>query len=169
MVEFKLVPNSLEVIIGKSRIDQLDEIPFIEIQYNIDKPMHRFTKRTVDIAVALFLLILCAPFVSLGRLLFRSQPSAFSSAVLAMPKVLRGSMSVIGRPAGDAASRASFTQNGIYLGKPGVTGIVQIHADRSMTAEEREQYELYYAKNQSLMLDFEIIVKAVANSIRRTV
>jgi lipopolysaccharide/colanic/teichoic acid biosynthesis glycosyltransferase len=38
-----------------------------------------------------------------------------------------------------------------------------------MTDEEREQYELYYAKNQSLMLDFEIIVKAVVNSIRHSV
>jgi O-antigen biosynthesis protein len=150
MVEFKLVPNSLEVIIGKSRIDQLDEIPFIEIQYNIDRPMHRITKRAVDILVSLFLLISCAPFVSLIRL-------------------LGGSMSLIGRPLSSAASRASFSQNGIYLGKPGITGIVQIHSDRAMTDEEREQYELYYAKNQSQMLDFEIIVKAVVNSIRRSV
>ena len=169
MVEFKLVPNSLEVIIGKSRIDQLDEIPFIEIQYNIDRPLHRITKRAVDIFVSLFLLISCAPFVSFSRLLFRSQPSAFSSAVLAMPKVLRGSMSLIGRPSGSHASRASSAHNGIYLGKPGITGIVQIHSDRSMTDEEREQYELYYAKNQSLMLDFEIVVKAVVNSIRHSV
>ena len=169
MVEFKLVPNSLEVIIGKSRIDQLDEIPFIEIQYNIDRPMHRITKRAVDIAVSLFLLISCAPFVSFSRLLFRSQPSAFSSAVLAMPKVLSGSMSLIGRPPGSTDSPASSTHIGIYLGKPGITGIVQIHSDRSISDEEREQYELYYAKNQSLMLDFEIVIKAIVNSIRRGV
>jgi len=146
MVEFKLVPNSLEVIIGKSRIDQLDEIPFIEIQYNIDRPMHRITKRAADILVSLFLLISCAPFVSFSRLLFRTQPSAFSSAVMRCESAA-GSMSLIGRPLSSAASRASFTHNGIYLGKPGVTGIVQIHSDRSITDEEREQYELYYAKN----------------------
>ncbi len=168
MVEFKLVPNSLEVIIGKSRIDQLGEIPFIEIQYNIDRPMHRIMKRAADIVVSLFLLILCAPFVSFSRLLLRTQPSAFSSAVMAMPKVLRGSMSLIGRPPAGPASRASVTHNGIYLGKPGITGIVQINSDRPLTDEEREQYELYYAKNQSLMLDIEIMVKAVANSIRHS-
>ena len=78
-------------------------------------------------------------------------------------------MSLIGRPSGGADSRASFTHNGIYLGKPGITGIVQIHSDRLISDEEREQYELYYAKNQSLMLDFEIVVKAVVNSIRRSV
>ncbi|MGA7160717.1 MAG: glycosyltransferase [Bacteroidota bacterium] len=168
MVDFKLVPNSLEVIIGKSRIDQLDEIPFIEIQYNIDRLMHRLIKRTVDILGSLFLLISCAPFVSFSRLLLRTQPSAFSSAILAMPKVLRGSMSLIGRPPADPLSRVLVTHNGIYLGKPGITGIVQINSDRPMTDVEREQYELYYAKNQSLMLDIEIIVKAVANSIRRS-
>ncbi len=166
MVEFKLVPNSLEVIIGKTRVDQLDDIPFIEIQYNIDRTMHRVTKRTADIVVSFFLLILCAPFVYFIRLLSRNQPSAFSSAIMAMPNVLRGSMSLVGRPIAGAVSHTSFTQNGIYLGKPGIIGMVQIHSSQTLTDEEREQFELYYAKNQSLMLDFEIFLKAVTNSIR---
>ena len=166
MVEFKLVPNSLEVIIGKTSVDQLDEIPFIELQYNIDRTMNRFSKRALDIFVSLFLLISCAPFVYFIRLFSRSQPSPFSSAVMTMPKVLHGSMSLIGRPHNGGSGHSSFTHNGIYLGKTGITGIVQIHSDRAMTGEEREQYELYYAKNQSLMLDFEIFLKAVVNSIR---
>lgn len=167
MVDFKLVPNSLEVIIGKTRIDQLDEIPFIELQYNIDRTGNRIAKRTVDILVSLFLLISCAPFVYFFRLFSRSQPSAFSSAILSMPKVLRGSMSFIGRPHAGTNAIPPVTENGVYLGKYGVTGIVQVHSDRALADEEREQYELYYAKNQSLMLDFEIFLKAVVNSIRR--
>jgi GT2 family glycosyltransferase/lipopolysaccharide/colanic/teichoic acid biosynthesis glycosyltransferase len=168
MVDFKLVPNSLEVIIGRTRIDQLDEIPFIELQYNIDRTGNRISKRAVDILVSLFLLISCVPFVYFIRLFSRSQPSAFSSAMLAIPKVLRGSMSLIGRPHTGTSVVPSLTENGIYLGKFGVTGIVQVHSDRALADEEREQYELYYAKNQSLMLDFEIFLKAVVNSIRRT-
>jgi len=168
MVDFKLVPNSLEVIIGKTRIDQLDEIPFIEIQYNIDRTTNRLAKRAVDVAISFLLLILCGPFVYFTRLFTHTQPSAFSSAILAMPHVLRGSMSLIGRPAGDSEAHAEHAHNGIYLGKPGITGIVQIHSDRPISTEEREQYELYYAKNQSLMLDFEIVLKAAANTIRRT-
>ncbi|HTX17039.1 MAG TPA: glycosyltransferase [Bacteroidota bacterium] len=167
MVDFKLVPNSLEVIIGKTRVDQLDEIPFIEIQYNIDRTLNRLTKRVVDIIVSLLLLILCGPFVYFLRLFSHSQPSAFSSAVLSLPKVLRGSMSLVGRPNQSDVASAAETHAGIYLGKPGITGIVQIHADRPMSGEEREQYELYYAKNQSLMLDFEIFLKAVAYAARR--
>jgi hypothetical protein len=168
MVEFKLVPNSLEVIIGRTSVDQLDEIPFIELQYNIDRTTNRISKRLIDIFVSLFLLISCAPFVYFTRLFSRTLPSPFSSAMLAMPKVLRGSMSLIGRPQMGTIVHSSFTQNGVYLGKTGITGIVQIHSDRAMTEEEHEQYELYYAKNQSLMLDFEIFLKAVVNSIRHT-
>ena len=166
MVDFKLVPNSLEVIIGKARIDQLDEIPFIELQYNIDRMTNRIAKRTVDIGVALLLLISSAPFVYLKRLVSHSRPSSFSTSILTMPEVLRGSMSLIGRPRGSSEGRMHSNHNGIYLGKPGITGIVQIHADRPMTDDEREQYELYYAKNQSLMLDFEIFLKAVVNLMR---
>ena len=168
MVEFKLVPNSLEVIIGKTRFDQLDEIPFIEIQYNIDRMINRLTKRLVDVGVSLVLLILCGPFVYLTRLISHAQPSAFSSVILSMPHVLRGSMSLIGRPAAHSDAHPDQAQHGIYLGKRGITGIVQIHSDRPINSEEREQYELYYAKNQSLMLDFEIFLKAIANAIRRT-
>jgi Sugar transferases involved in lipopolysaccharide synthesis len=77
-------------------------------------------------------------------------------------------MSLIGRPHTGTNVVPPLTENGIYLGKYGVTGIVQVHSDRALADEEREQYELYYAKNQSLMLDFEIFLKAVVNSIRHT-
>ena len=168
MVDFKLVPNSMEVIIGRTRVDQLDEIPFIELQYNIDRMTNRIVKRAVDIAGSVFLLISCAPFVYFKRPFTRTTPSAFSSAMLAMPKVLRGSMSLIGRPPLKANDHSPFTHNGVSLGKPGITGIVQINSDRAMSDEEREQYEIYYAKNQSLMLDVEILVKAIVNSLRRS-
>ena len=98
LVDFKLVPNSLEVIIGKTSVDQLDEIPFIELQYNIDRISNRFVKRLVDIATSFLLLISCWPFVYLKRLISRTHHSAFSTAIAAMPQVLRGSMSLIGRP-----------------------------------------------------------------------
>jgi lipopolysaccharide/colanic/teichoic acid biosynthesis glycosyltransferase len=35
------------------------------------------------------------------------------------------------------------------------------------TKDERERYELYYAKNQSLFLDVEILVKALLQLLRR--
>ena len=34
---------------------------------------------------------------------------------------------------------------------------------RLLTPDEREKYNLYYAKNQSLILDIEILIKSLTN------
>ena len=47
------------------------------------------------------------------------------------------------------------------LGPRGLTGLVQVHWREDLPADEIERYKLYYAKNQSLMLDVEIIMKAL--------
>ncbi len=57
-VNFRLVPNSLEAIIGKTRIDQLDTLPLVDIEYKIQLPSHRFAKRLIDAAAALIGLVL---------------------------------------------------------------------------------------------------------------
>ena len=51
-VNFRLVPTSLEAIIGKTRIDDLDPLPLVEIEYNIHRPANRAVKRTVDVVVS---------------------------------------------------------------------------------------------------------------------
>jgi GT2 family glycosyltransferase/lipopolysaccharide/colanic/teichoic acid biosynthesis glycosyltransferase len=167
MVNFRLVPKSLEVIIGKANVDQLDEIPFIDIEYNINKLSHRVAKRTADIVIALILLICCAPFVYLKRA--EISHSSFSSVIRLLPRVVRGTLSFVGQPISISNGRDALLQkNGIYLGKPGITGIVQIHSDKRLSKEEREQYLLYYARNQSLILDFEILLKAAMRRLQRT-
>jgi GT2 family glycosyltransferase/lipopolysaccharide/colanic/teichoic acid biosynthesis glycosyltransferase len=159
-VNFRMVPTSMEVIIGKASIDQLDDIPFIDIEYNIHRTLNRIAKRTVDIAVALIFLIWFWPFVYLFRLTSNRTSGAFTRAIMLMPKIFSGSMSLIGRTTDPDVTR-NENLTGIYLGKPGLTGMVQIHADDPLSSEEREQYELYYAKNQSFMLDVEIVIKSL--------
>jgi lipopolysaccharide/colanic/teichoic acid biosynthesis glycosyltransferase len=73
-------------------------------------------------------------------------------------------MSFVGRPAGD--DEPSGSEEPLYLGKPGITGLAQINRRADMTPEEVEKYNLYYAKNQSLVLDCEILLKAMLNSQR---
>ncbi|MDE3058340.1 MAG: glycosyltransferase [Bacteroidota bacterium] len=174
MVNFRLVPKSLEVIIGKANVDQLDEIPFIDIEYNINKFSNRVAKRTMDIVIALFLLICCAPFVYLKHVVGRAAPSDVASLMRLLPHVLRGSLSVVGLPMETMnGDRALSQKNGVFLGKPGITGILQIHSDtndpsyKQLSGDEREQYLLYYAKNQSLILDFEILLKATMRRVHR--
>lgn len=162
-VNYRLVPNNLEVIIGKTSIDQLDEIPFIDIDYNIGKLGNRFVKRLFDIGFGLFFLISIAPFVYFIRL-FSSKPAqGLSKAVMFLPSVVLGKMSVVGFSVDENKSG----KTNIFGGKAGITGLIQIQNKSRLTQEERDQYDLYYAKNQSLLLDVEIIIKTFQKMVQK--
>ena len=46
-----------------------------------------------------------------------------------------------------------------YIGKKGLTGLVQLNYYENISGEELMNYNLFYAKNQSLALDIEILLK----------
>jgi len=157
-VNFRLVPNSLEVIIGKTHVDTLDDIPLVDIEYNIHRTSNRIVKRTADIVIATLLMIFVYPWSLLkGR---PSDSPAKSSGIMLVPEVLKGRMSIVGPKS--EPNRASSS----YMGKPGLTGIVQINEHEDVTEEEAEKYNLYYAKNQSLPLDLEIMLKSMTLLLR---
>ncbi len=171
-VNFRLVPNSMEAIIGKTRIDELDTIPLVEIEYNIHRASNRLLKRTFDIVIALLLLVVVYPWVRLWSSL-RSPDRVGQRAriLLLLPQVLLGHMSFVGRPLSGERFTPSMPAgvNGNsreYLGPFGLTGLVQINRREDLTAEEIERYLLYYAKNQSLLLDMEILLKALVLSTK---
>jgi len=166
-VNFRLVPSSLEVIIGKTHIDQLDDIPLIDIEYNINRVMNRFSKGMFDSIASIPLLALLYPWVSL-RKKSGSQLSQFQASILLLPRVLAGEMSLVGPPERTlGASRNGLMGSTVFLGKPGLTGLVQLNYRDDLTAEEIEKYNLYYAKNQSLLLDLEILLKSVLGTAKR--
>ena len=172
-VNFHLVPNTLEVIIGKGSVDSLDELPLVQISYNLEKASNRLLKRAFDLAFALLLLISVYPFVYFKKLLKGTSPSVF---ILQLPAVLAGRLSLVGPPIGavqhsshiDREEKPARTRSGLYLGKPGLTGLTQLQGSRSLTADELEQYNVYYAKNQSLALDIEILLKSFFQLRRRS-
>ena len=161
-VNFRLVPSSLEVIIGKTHIDELGDLPFVEIDYNIRKPSHRFFKRSFDAVFALLGILFCFPIFVVP--LRKRDTSAYMRMMYRLPDILKGTMSFVGRPEVDGQNPGSGDST--YLGKPGLTGLAQINQRTDMTSEELEKYNLYYAKNQSLILDCEILLKAMLNSKR---
>lgn len=157
-VNFRLVPNSLEVIIGKTHIDELGDIPFLDIEYNIDRTANRIVKRLFDIFVSTGALLLVYPLFALhGN--SRTSFGRFGKKVMLLPKVLKGALSIVGPP--EFSMQDSLRQASVYLGKAGLTGLVQINYRDDLTAEEIEKYNLYYAKNQSLLLDLEILLKSI--------
>ena len=160
-VNYHLVPTSLEVMIGKASIDSLNELPLVQISYNIQRPLNRGLKRAVDFVLSSILLISAYPFVYWSSAARRGKTAQF---VLALPSVLSGAMSLVGPPAGTALSAAGShreTSQNLNLGKPGLTGLVQLQSDRPLSPKEVEQLNMYYARNQSLLLDIEILLKTL--------
>jgi O-antigen biosynthesis protein len=162
-VNFHLVPNTLEVIIGKGSVDSLDELPLVQITYNIEKATNRTLKRLFDICMSVVLLISIYPFLYLKKVLTGKTRSEF---IVRVPKVLGGTFSLVGPPDNSTATPGSKQQSVLFLGKPGLTGLIQLQRNRVLEDQEKEQYNLYYAKNQSLALDVEILLKTMLRQRR---
>jgi hypothetical protein len=153
-VTFRLVPSSMEAIIGRASVDVLDPLPLVDIAYALSRPANCAAKRTLDLLAAVLLLPTAYPLARLAGVR-RTHP------LLLLPQVFSGRLSLVGRPLDDSAGARDGDDARRYLGKHGLTGLVQINARDGLTPDEREHYLLYYARNQSLLLDLEIILKSV--------
>ena len=154
-VNFHLVPSTMEVMVGKASVDSLDELPLVQITYDIDKPLNRFSKRTFDIFISGLLLCTAYPILYLIPKMFGSRKESFLAK---LPLIFSGRWSFVGIPTADEQERRTVN-NALFLGKPGLTGLVQLQNNRSLSEQEIEQYHLYYARNQSVLLDIEILIK----------
>lgn len=154
-VAFHLVPTTMEVIVGKASVDSLENLPLVQIAYNIDKPFHRFTKRAFDLVLSGLLLATVYP---IFRLFSKDERRKSNSFLDGLPYVFNGKMSFVGPPTDDL--RKEKASNGsLFLGKPGLCGLVQLQQNGTLSDDEINQYYLYYARNQSVLLDLEILIK----------
>ncbi len=163
-VNYRLVPSSLEVIIGKTHIDELGDIPLVEIEYNINRFANRIFKRLFDAVCSTILLVSIYPIIALEKRT-GNRISPLEEKILLIPDVVRGRRSFVGPQVPPGEKNGSGSQT--YLGKPGLTGLVQIKYRDDLTPEEIEKYNLYYAKNQSFVLDIEILLKSALLFMKR--
>jgi hypothetical protein len=148
-VEFKLAGSNLDFLVGKSAVYLLEDIPFIGITYNISQTGHRFIKRSFDLLVGLFCLVTLYPFFFLKKVLIKRK-TFFSEFVLEIPQVVKGHLSFVG-------PKDSSTSN-LFLGKKGITGIWFTDSEYE---ENMEKMNIFYAKNQNIWLDLEILGKTL--------
>ena len=146
-VEFKLAGSNLDFLVGKSSVYLLEDIPFIEITYNISQTGHRFIKRSFDLLIGFFMMLTVYPFYVI-KMSLSVKKSVRMDFVLEIPKVIRGKISFVG-PKENIASN-------LYLGKRGITGIWFTDSDNE---ENLEKLNIFYAKNQNIWLDLEILSK----------
>ncbi len=110
-VEFKLIGNSLDFLVGKTSVSILDDMPVFEIRYNISSPLMKFLKTTFDYIVALFVLFFIYPFIYLTVKL-NKEPGEFAKFILKVPKILSGKYSFVGPKYSSEIRQIIFRQTG---------------------------------------------------------
>lgn len=180
-LDFKMVPSEIDVLIGRTSIDAIEDIPLVELDYKIFRSSNQWLKRTGDLILAGIFLLLSLP-VWIGLLIdqkFRFRQIPLSNGrdgriliynlekngipvperqqiIPRMWAVLQGGMSLVGTeivPFAEGQQGAGF--------KPGLTGLVQVQSSESLTIGEKEQYTRYYLKNYSILLDLEILLRSL--------
>jgi hypothetical protein len=149
-VEFKIIGKNLDFLVGKASVSILEDTPIIEFDYNISSPLKKFIKRTFDITLSTIVLFFIYPFIYL-TLHMRNRQTEFQKIILKVPEVISGRCSLVG-PVDNKNS------NELYLGKKGLTGLWYIE---NSEGKDSEKLDLYYAKNQNIWLDIEILGKTL--------
>ncbi|KAB2908270.1 MAG: glycosyltransferase [Ignavibacteriales bacterium] len=145
-VEFQITGGESDFMVSKSEVSLLNEIQLFEVNYNIGLPLHKVIKKTFDFLFALFILIFLFPFLFAGRVI-SGRKSRFYEFISKFPQVLRGKVSIVG-PKQEAAPGEP------WLGKRGLTGFWFTDIDED---ENSSKPDIFYAKNQNIWLDLEII------------
>ena len=164
-VQFKLIPDSMDFILGKSRVEYLESIPLVEVEIALQKPINQLIKRLFDLSLALPLFILGFPLWLVANVR-RNQSSPFitpynryrwMNRMLFLGGVLRGRYSWVGKPLPVETSDARLQPEGM---KAGLTGLVQLNRDKLQEVQDEEHYHLYYMQNYSIGMDMDILLKS---------
>ena len=76
--------------------------------------------------------------------------------------VVRGDISLVGPRALVPGELRSYGDRSLLLTvKSGLTGLAQVSGRRNISFEERRSLDLYYIKNWSLALDFQILLRTI--------
>ncbi len=166
-VVFKLIPDSMDFILGKSNVEYLESIPLVEVGLAYSKGVNQFLKRILDITIALPCWMITWLATLPVHILNKSEkrkvkgigffnPSIehkWKNRTVLFWNILKGEMSFVGSPLDSGKSNSQI--------KPGMTGLVQMNASRISSDKDQENYELYYLQNYSIWMDIDILLKSL--------
>ncbi len=177
-VNFRIVPHELEYIVAKSSVDEIDSVPLLDIA-GVADPLDLMVKRAFDAVGAAIIIIVTAPLTLINLLVGArfvkkkiygsvGQPLhvwAFDGGIYFLTyipvyySVFTGKLSIVGS---EMIEYETSEYHPTY--KPGLTGLVQIklkEKKKALTKHEKDYYNLYYIKNQSIITDLQIILKSI--------
>jgi hypothetical protein len=149
-VEFKLIDTNLDFIVGKTSVTMMDDMPIIDITNNISRPLFKFIKAVFDYSLGLFALFFIYPFIYF-IVKVTGERNEFRDFILRIPLIFSGKVSFVG-------PGENNTKDNLYLGKKGLTGFWYIE---NTEGGDEKKLDLYYAKNQNIWLDMEILGKTL--------
>jgi len=181
-INFKLIPSSMDVIIGKASIEYIGDLPLMDIDYKLNRPINIYTKRIFDLIISGFAIVFVSPKIFCLRFvkgiklskkkIFSVNSNQITIFEFASPdlspiqrklpylwSVLTGKLSIVGSKIIEVNDHKQPI--GPINLKPGLTGLSQINKLNAVTMADWERYNLYYIKNYSLLLDIEILIKTI--------
>jgi GT2 family glycosyltransferase len=177
-VNFRIVPHEVEYIVAKSSVDDIEALPLLDIN-GFAGPLDLMVKRLFDLIVSIFVLLVGLPLILLNiiagaRLRKRQilgadgQPLGvvvfarglgFMKHIPLYFSVFTGRLSIVGSEIRDFKAGEFHPTY-----KPGLTGLVQVKArekEHGLSQKEKDYYNLYYIKNQSVITDLQIITRTI--------
>lgn len=177
----KVVPGSMDYIIGKSNVEYFDDIPVLDFELPAQTAWNRFIKRSFDFWTSGALLVALFPAYAFLYIIQRGKHAicetvqiyvdASTTFSLELFKPLKkhrflnfyrflayifsGDCSFVGAPV--IRSR----QGRFIYYKPGLTGLRQVYEDRLFRTSEKERYEMHYLQTYTIWKDFEILLRAI--------
>lgn len=176
-VELKIVPHSLEFILGKAAVEDIGDIPLVELDFPLSNKFYRFVKRSMDLVFVVALLPLVIPICFTIKALKReslkseeflghntrrfqakyfntnSDNTGFCAKAPLIWQVLKGNMSMVGMPL-----VRTEESNEALLFKPGLFSLWEIESD---DISERQQYNQYYMQHFSFSFDVQIFLQGI--------
>lgn len=149
-VDFKIVGSDMNFVVGKSSVYMLDDIPLVEVNYNISSPAVRTIKVIFDYVLSFSALISIYPLIYFLTKV-SGKETDFRKLILSVPSVISGKNSLVG-------PKKTFQIESTNLGKAGLTGLWYIDEG---TFSDSEKLDFYYVKNQNIWLDLEILGKTL--------
>lgn len=174
----RIVPDSLDYIVGKTNVEYLDDIPVMDVNLPYFSRWNLFLKRVLDLGVSLILMVLLTPAMavpvlwkrkhlewctvrvsdSLGYRIPLFLPYArhrWKNRYLLVWQVVLGRFSLVGSPI-IPGRKPRFANV-----KPGLTGFRQLSEKRLHHDDEKHMHELYYLQNYSIWMDMDVLVKTL--------
>lgn len=174
-VVLKIVPDSMDYILGKSNVEYLEETPVIDVELRFFRSLNIFLKRLNDITLGFTFRLYVFFLADEGKgkqsewrriridsekelyieLKWPYQAHRKTNYNILAKAVLSGTLSMVGAPLSKSEPNTTF----VY--PKGLTGLVQINPNRGIGRSDLHHFDLYYLQNYSIWLDYDILVKSI--------